>query len=330
MGLGQVAHRQQLAATLRPDKQGYDATAIREIAERGRNDRAERLLAPAHSPSQEMPCRSVEMPSAPKIVNTMITPKLVMQSGFTISCIGHVAVLVLGLIFAGANPFDTTPADSITVDIVSADDIVRANTDDSISAETTTASLPPATPTQETPMASSPPAPQTMIAARAPPQSPPPPGSVQFPQTPAQIPQLPAQTPEPNIANMFGLPLALPDGHLGGGFDAPAIDMANIANDQITMFHTYLKACLTRPAEIRTADNVKAVLRIYLKLDGTLAADPQPIRVEGVSRGGGALYQSAVAALRKCQPYKMLPPDRYQEWKVLDLSFTPEDFDGAW
>ena len=38
------------------------------------------------------------------------------------------------------------------------------------------------------------------------------------------------------------------------------------------------------------------------------------------------LKQSAVSALMACQPYAMLPQDRYREWRVLDLSFTPDDF----
>jgi hypothetical protein len=36
--------------------------------------------------------------------------------------------------------------------------------------------------------------------------------------------------------------------------------------------------------------------------------------------------QSVLRALEACQPYLMLPADRYGEWKVLDLSFTPQDF----
>ena len=57
--------------------------------------------------------------------------------------------------------------------------------------------------------------------------------------------------------------------------------------------------------------------------DGRLAADP-------VIGGGSAnikaieLLQSAIAALKHCQPYAMLPADRYGEWKVLDLDFTPQ------
>jgi hypothetical protein len=127
---------------------------------------------------------------------------------------------------------------------------------------------------------------------------------------------------------MFGMPLTMPDGRLGGSFDAPAIDKANITNDDLAAFHNHLKTCSRLPSGINTTDDVKAILRISLKPDGTLAAPPQPIRIEGVSRGGGALYQSVVAALRKCQPYTMLPPDKYNEWKVFDLSFTPQNFGG--
>jgi len=47
------------------------------------------------------------------------------------------------------------------------------------------------------------------------------------------------------------------------------------------------------------------------------------------SAKGPLLMQSAIVALKACQPYAMLPADRYREWKVLDLTFTPQDFTGA-
>jgi hypothetical protein len=34
-------------------------------------------------------------------------------------------------------------------------------------------------------------------------------------------------------------------------------------------------------------------------------------------------------ALQACQPYTMLPVDRYGEWRVLDLTLTPQDFSSA-
>ena len=62
--------------------------------------------------------------------------------------------------------------------------------------------------------------------------------------------------------------------------------------------------------------------------DGRLAADPILIEASA-SMKGPLLMQGAISALQACQPYAMLPADRYGEWKVLDLSFTPQDFSGG-
>ena len=59
--------------------------------------------------------------------------------------------------------------------------------------------------------------------------------------------------------------------------------------------------------------------------EGKLATDPILIEASASAKGP-ALMQGAIAALVACQPYAMLPADRYREWKVLDLSFTPQDF----
>ena len=61
--------------------------------------------------------------------------------------------------------------------------------------------------------------------------------------------------------------------------------------------------------------------------DGRLAAEPVLIEAKRFHEGAD-LMQSAIAALQACQPYAMLPADRYGEWKVIDLSFTPQDFSG--
>jgi hypothetical protein len=39
--------------------------------------------------------------------------------------------------------------------------------------------------------------------------------------------------------------------------------------------------------------------------------------------------RGAIDALEKCQPYAMLPADRYDQWRMLDLSFAPKDFRGG-
>ena len=67
---------------------------------------------------------------------------------------------------------------------------------------------------------------------------------------------------------------------------------------------------------------------VFMTPEGKLAADPVLIEASASAKGP-LLMQSAIAALEACQPYQMLPADRYGEWKVLDLSFTPQDFAGA-
>jgi hypothetical protein len=293
---------------------------------------------------------------ASKTLTAQIEPKLVfMRPGFAISCVGHVAVLTIGLMFAGANPFESAPADAITVDIVSPNEVEPGPGEPESAPTAATAdasSFDPPTPTQQ---------PQSTASAQPPPtasaqsqQQPPPTASAQpqqqhttqqalattqaLPTPPSSMPwfqPLPEAAPpaddahEFNPAEMFAMPLALPDGKLGGSFDAPAFDKASIPSGDIAAFHDRLKTCSKLPASVNVTDNVRAVLRIFLKPDGTLSAPPQPLRIEGVSRGGGDLYVSIVAALRKCQPYNMLPPDKYDEWKVFDLTFTPQSFGGG-
>jgi hypothetical protein len=64
---------------------------------------------------------------------------------------------------------------------------------------------------------------------------------------------------------------------------------------------------------------------VLMTPDGRLAAEPILIEASA-SMKGPLLMQGAIRALQACQPYAMLPTDRYGEWKVLDLSFTPQDF----
>jgi hypothetical protein len=128
---------------------------------------------------------------------------------------------------------------------------------------------------------------------------------------------------------MFGMPLTLPDGKLGGGFDAPAVDKAAIGREEIAAFRDHLRSCSTLPAGMHATDKGRIVLRVSFRPNGTLATKPEPIEVGGASSIGPALFAGAVAALQKCQPYAMLPADKYKEWKVLDLPFTPQDFTGG-
>ena len=113
-----------------------------------------------------------------------------------------------------------------------------------------------------------------------------------------------------------------------GNFDAPATEAADIASTVIAEFRRHLKTCSKLPASLSGADDVKVKLRVLMTPDGRLAAEPMLIEASA-SMKGPLLMQGAIRALQACQPYAMLPKDRHGEWKVLDLSFTPQDFSAS-
>jgi outer membrane biosynthesis protein TonB len=311
------------------------------------------------------------------------------------SAIAHLSVLGLVFFLSEVHPFGSVTAEPITVDIVTADQVEKAETKpdqaetkpeldlslpkpfpstDSLTKEDAKAGFekPPAakgTPTppqkeqkQETRQAALPPEPQASAQSAPQPQvqppqqqqPPPPQQQIQPPQPQQQVqPQSPlpaSQTPPPAAASsslgyipaapdvtvkyhvLLGLPPALPVGQPtssgdkpGDGIDATASEKADIASNLIAEFRRKLKTCSKLPASLSRSDNVRVKLRVMMQPDGKLAAEP--ILIEGTaSMKGLELKQGAVSALMSCQPYAMLPADRYREWRVLDLSFTPDDF----
>jgi outer membrane biosynthesis protein TonB len=155
------------------------------------------------------------------------------------------------------------------------------------------------------------------------------------PTMPLAPQQRPAYTPpEPDVTVKYGVMLGLPDAlppasspgdRPGDGVDANASSAANISSSLIAKFREHLKTCAKLPASVARSDNVFVKLRVLMTPQATLATEP--VLIEGsASMKALDLKQSAVRALSACQPYDMLPTDRYGEWKVLDLSFTPQDF----
>ena len=311
------------------------------------------------------------------------------------SAIAHLSVLGLVFFLSEVHPFGLVTAEPITVDIVTADQVEKAETkpdqaetkpdldlsppkpspsSDSLTKEDTKAGFekppvakesptpPQKEPKKETRQAALPPTPQPSpqpqvqpAQQQMQPQIQPPQPQVQ-PQPPAQqqvqpqSPQPASQTPPPAAASaalgytpaapdvtvkyhvLLGLPPALPVGQPsssgdkpGDGIDATASEKADLASNLIAEFRRKLKTCSKLPASLSRSDNVHVKLRVLMRQDGMLEAEP--ILIEGTaSMKALELKQNAVSALMACQPYMMLPVDRYREWKVLDLSFTPDDF----
>jgi predicted component of type VI protein secretion system len=265
------------------------------------------------------------------------------RTGVTASAIAHLSIVALLVLMSEVHPFGSS-TEPIAVDIVTPQEIEPEKSKEKLEPEETTPfKLPdPAVPAQQassSPRAAPEPAPQAaatppQTAASQPASRPERRGASVAAAPPAQLGSAsPAyRPPEPDISVKYhvllGLPMDTPmvnPGKSDDGFDATASSAADISSSVIAEFKKHLKTCSKLPPSVKPSDHIIVKLRVLLAQDGRLAAEP--------AIGGGSanmkaieLLQSAIAAVKQCQPYKMLPVDRYGEWKVLDLDFTPKDF----
>lgn len=186
-------------------------------------------------------------------------------------------------------------------------------------------------PTQPQPQPSQLPPPQPL------PQSQPAPQSPQAMQQPQTAPPPAYQAPEPDVTVKYGVMLGLPpelptelpkDAPRDDGGDAKDSIAAKLPAEVIAALRRHLRSCARLPGGVEPTDNVHIKLRTVFATDGTLARPPILLEAPPSAKGV-AIVKSATSALQACQPYKMLPADKYEEWKVLDLPFSPRDFGGG-
>jgi hypothetical protein len=271
-----------------------------------------------------------------------------LRSGLSVSVLAHFGLVAAVLLLAEVRPFADVPEQRVEVDVVTADE---APPEPEPKPEMKPAlEMPSETPAAETKAAAPEPAPQQ---ASKPEQAKPEPATserqpqkAEAPTKPApaaESPQPPAtsQPPPPSSSAPAAFPAAIPQQPdltvkysvaLGlpadPTFDAPAEIAADISADAIAALRRKLKSCATLPPGVAPTDNVKIILRVPLLPDGRLAQEPFVIEASASTKGP-ALMKGAIQALTACQPYSMLPADKYKEWKVLDLDFTPQNFHGG-
>jgi hypothetical protein len=264
----------------------------------------------------------------------MPQPRLLNFSGMAVSIVTHLTVLTVGLGYAGVRPFETVPVEAIAVDIVSPAEVKEA-TPETPPKPTPPLEIPDFSTREQSAAASKPAA---VPPPQAAPQAMPPTASVAPPMAeakqtalqPAASASQPASSwrpPEPDLSIKYQVNLGLP-ARPGDDFDTVAFTAAKVATDDVAKFREHLKTCSALPASIAPTDKVSIRLRASFLPDGTLASVPLLIEASASAKGP-LLMQAAIAALAACQPYAALPADKYNEWKVLDLSFTPRDFKGG-
>jgi outer membrane biosynthesis protein TonB len=95
---------------------------------------------------------------------------------------------------------------------------------------------------------------------------------------------------------------------------------AQLSQSEIDALRARLMALWNPPVGMQDASQTQVTIRIRFRKDGTLAVGPQVL-----TSGGGAQFNamrdSAVRAVFVGQPYTMLRPEHYDQWKEIDFTF---------
>src|SRR4029077_18713163 len=103
---------------------------------------------------------------------------------------------------------------------------------------------------------------------------------------------------------------------------------AQLSQSEIDALRARISSCWSPPAGITASTKIYVVLRVLFKPDASMSHEP--VLVEGsASTLGPALAESAKRALLMCQPFTMLKPEHYEQWKDLELKFDPQELLGG-
>jgi colicin import membrane protein len=96
-----------------------------------------------------------------------------------------------------------------------------------------------------------------------------------------------------------------------------------LTQSELDALRAQIQACWNPPAGAADDRNLIVLVKIVLRQDGSLAADPVVL-----NRGNSPMFQiaaeSAMRAVRRCQPYR-LPIAKYEIWKDVEVTFDPRD-----
>jgi colicin import membrane protein len=95
------------------------------------------------------------------------------------------------------------------------------------------------------------------------------------------------------------------------------------ANEQDAL-RRRLAECWDVPVGVRNARDLVVTIQIDFKKDGSLAADPVIL-----NKSANPVFQvaaeSALRGVRRCAPYKFMPPAKYEAWQEVVIDFDPRE-----
>jgi outer membrane biosynthesis protein TonB len=99
---------------------------------------------------------------------------------------------------------------------------------------------------------------------------------------------------------------------------------AQLSQSEIDALRARLMALWSPPVGVKDPNELIVNITIRLRRDGRLAAPPFA-RVGSNSVAAQASRDSAVRAVLTGQPFDMLKPEHYDNWKEIELTFDPKD-----
>jgi colicin import membrane protein len=105
---------------------------------------------------------------------------------------------------------------------------------------------------------------------------------------------------------------------------APSAASAQLTQNELDALRARLAQLWNPPAGAQNPQELVVEVRMQLKPDGTLASPPT-VLTSGHSPMFMAARDSAMRAVFRGQPFDMLRPETYEQWKDIVITFDPRD-----
>jgi outer membrane biosynthesis protein TonB len=112
------------------------------------------------------------------------------------------------------------------------------------------------------------------------------------------------------------------------GMGTPNANSNQLSLSEIDAFRRHLRNCWNPPAGAPTNKRIVVPITIRLKMDRTLAAQPE-VEMRATDAYSLAMVESARRAIIACQPYTMFSLPKYEIWKELSIDFDPVEMFGG-
>jgi hypothetical protein len=99
---------------------------------------------------------------------------------------------------------------------------------------------------------------------------------------------------------------------------------AQLSQSEIDALRQRIRECWSPPPGVDSDSNIYVELRVLFRPDGSLAQEPVVV-AGSASPLGPALAESGKRALLQCQPFTMLKPEHYAQWRDITVNFNPRE-----